>query len=107
MRNGIKFLLRTVRIIAQRLDLVAGFCPSAMQVATRRFQQNGTTKTDAQYIFMVKLTNAMDAVRQTSFAISRNNSISLLGTHLNHGTQLFGKQSSQSLFVITSDMVKY
>ena len=106
VRDGIKFLTGTIRVIAQGLNPVAGFRPDAVQFPARCLQQDASAQTQTNYVVAIGLPQTEHALTQTGLVEPLHHLIGMLGRHLNHRPQLFREQCGHRLRAIAGDVIQ-
>ncbi len=91
-QQRIELLLGAVGVVAQALDLVAGFSPGTLQQTTLAFEHGVTVEGDVDLAIVDRLTDHGNAVTQTGSAELREDVRCGVLTNLDHRTQFFVEQ---------------
>src|SRR5690554_1079206 len=80
--KALKLLTRTIGVVAQRLQLIAGLTPETLQNRPRLIKNYRFSLANTQAILVVKLTDIMYPGAETGFGIQGQESLAIFAPHL-------------------------
>ena len=107
VRDGVELLAGAVRVVAQRLDTIAGFRPEPLQTATGPLHQDGAAQAYPHHIVHVEPRHGVHTAGQTSVGVALTHRLRLVFRHLQYRTQFLGEQGRHRFRSITGDVVQH
>ena len=106
VQQGIEFLLGAFGVVAQLLDLVAGFCPLALQQTALIAEHSLAIEADGHVAAVDRLTDDRHAVAQTSRAELRQHFRGGVLADLDHRAQFFVEQYGVDLGTVVGQGIE-
>ena len=102
-----ELLAGAVRVIAQRLDPVAGFRPQPLQPPARTFAQHRAAQAQAHHVLVVHGADTVHTAAQAGVLVALAHRLNVGGAHLDHRAGLLGEQRRHGFRAVAGDVVQH